>query len=367
MLILNENNGDDFNEAVINEPGAPEGGEANEPVSTRDAIERAYEAQRAKVDGETAPKEGEDARARDRSGRFAPNEGQNKPAAPNAAQAPAQGQQQPGAEQPQAQPGQLAAQAPKSWSPEAKAAYGALPPHVQGAIAKREAEVDQGFRVLQNYRGLEQYQDTIDRANTTHADVMKRALDWEKGLYSDPIATVKHAIGLAAQARNLDPRAIMQALVNPNFRLPQPQAQPQQRQQPKIDVRAEVAQEFHRREINSTVEKFLADPENKYAETVADHMSALIQSGQASDLPTAYQMACWANPEIRAVLINQNSTASSATNAQRQAAATNQARAAGKAVRGAPARGATPGGATPNPKTTREAVQAAYEAAGGRA
>ena len=332
-----------------------------EPANPREAAMRAIEAQRDKGgedQGEREPVNKGDKRQRDASGRFV------EPAAQVAGQAPKAGEQAPQAAQqtdPAAalaeQAAQAASRAPSSWSAEAKAAFATLPPVAQAAIAKRETEVENGFRILQNYRGLEQFQGYIDQAGISHAEVMGRALAWEKATLSDPIGAVRHLL----QLRGIDPRAAAQALATgQTINVPRPAAP-----QPKpVNVAAEVNRVLQEREINSTVEKFLADPANVHASMVIDHMSALLQTGAAKDLPSAYQMAIWSNPEIRATLIKQGQTQNPSNGARLQAA--NQARQAAKAVTGAPARGATPQGASAQPKSARDAGRLALDAMLGR-
>jgi len=51
------------------------------------------------------------------------------------------------------------------------------------------------------------------------------------------------------------------------------------------------------------VESFAKDPANKHFDEVADDILHLIQTGAAPDLKTAYEMACWTNPVVRAKLL----------------------------------------------------------------
>ena len=62
-------------------------------------------------------------------------------------------------------------------------------------------------------------------------------------------------------------------------------------------------------EVQSVLTHFAADPRHRYFENVRQVMGVLMQSGQASDLEAAYETACWANPQIRAALINEQAEA----------------------------------------------------------
>ena len=68
-------------------------------------------------------------------------------------------------------------------------------------------------------------------------------------------------------------------------------------------------------------------------------MGQLISTGQAADLEDAYDKACWANKEIRALLIKQQTPAAPSANA---ADAVSRAKAAAKATGGAPSAGVKP-------------------------
>jgi hypothetical protein len=87
------------------------------------------------------------------------------------------------------------------------------------------------------------------------------------------------------------------------------------------------------REINNDIAQFSANPANRFFPNVRMDMSHLVQIGKAANLQEAYEAACWLNPEIRAILIEemhggQNTAAvRAATRAQNAA----------KAVTGAPA------------------------------
>ena len=53
----------------------------------------------------------------------------------------------------------------------------------------------------------------------------------------------------------------------------------------------------------SVVQQFEKDPKNKYFEEVGDHIIHLLKTGAAADLPSAYELACWANPAVRAKML----------------------------------------------------------------
>ena len=87
-------------------------------------------------------------------------------------------------------------------------------------------------------------------------------------------------------------------------------------------------------------------------------MALLLQNGKAESLKDAYEMACWANPETRAILLK-----SQANSSPSPAAAVQKAKAAAKAVGGAPSPGFKPGAPVDTSKMNiRDTIQAAVNA-----
>lgn len=85
-----------------------------------------------------------------------------------------------------------ASQAPVSWSPEAKAAWGALPPNVQQAIAKREAEVAAGFDEYRPYKALKPFAERAEREGSTLEGVLTAYTGIQDTLVRDPRAGFAH-------------------------------------------------------------------------------------------------------------------------------------------------------------------------------
>ncbi|AVA22475.1 hypothetical protein [Rhizobium sp. NXC24] len=341
---------------------------SEKPVSIRDSLVAAMKEAPADTT-EQKP----DSRSRDEAGRFAAKQVEQKTTAA-ATQQPVQQQAAPQASQPEAtaatQPvAQPVAQpihkAPPGWSADAKAAFDTLPENVKVAISNREQEVDKGFKVLQDYKGLEEFTPLIKQGNTTHAEVMRKALDYEKFLQRDPIGTVFHV----AQIGGVNIRALAQAIVEGKINLPAQQPAPQpQRQQPQpqpINVEATVEEVLRKRDTQNQVDAFLSDKANTHAEAVLDDMVALISAGRAGSLKDAYDMACWMRPDIRQQLINQ--TAAPVQDEQaRRAAAADQARRASKSITGSSAPGPSANAGAGKPSSIRDTLKEAMAAQGGR-
>ena len=341
------------NDEVLLEDGEGASAPAVEaPADVASAVAEALRQSREKVETPRAegeaepPKPAERGDGRDAQGRFATKDGQPAPVTPEAAQVAPQAQEQ----APRFAP-------PPGWSPNAKAAFGQRPAEVQQAVAQREQEINQGFQVLQNYKGLEQFNDFVKSAGTTHADVMKRAIGWERALIADPVGTALHA----AQQRGITPQMLARAITDPAFAEQIRQATVQQqpaRQQPQVSLddyrrmaREEAERSFAERQINSEISSFFADPKYPHAANLEQDMAFLIEGKRAADLPSAYQMALLLHPEL--------APSGQSNVQQRSAAAATQARVAAKATVGAPAGGQTPSASSGTPKTVEEAVRMA--------
>ncbi len=355
-------------EELINDAGngSEDLGTSNDkPVSIRDSLRAAIAKPDAKPEGDGGTPTAAD-RQRDEQGRFAPKAVDNAiGAAEGAAAASAALAAQQAAQPPAVATEQLPAatthRVPPGWSAEAKAQFATLPAEVQAAVAKREQEVDNGFRVLQDYKGLEEFTPIVRQAGTTHADVMRKAIDWERSLQQDPINTVIHVARVAG--------VNLSALVNgqtDQILQRQPQQVQQQPQPQPINVEATVEQILRKRDTETQVNAFVSDPANVHAEAVLDDMVALISAGRASNLKDAYDAACWMRPDIRQQLISQvappaPTPAVPDPNTQRAAAA-DQARKAARSISGSSAPGPTRATAE-QPTSIRDSLRSAMDAA----
>jgi hypothetical protein len=103
----------------------------------------------------------------------------------------------------------------------------------------------------------------------------------------------------------------------------------------------------------NTVNSFGSDPKNKFFPSVRADMAVLIESGAAKDLADAYEKACWANADVRKLMMadiekeRANARAAEAAKA-RQASGVNVAR-----------RG-TPPAAPSKPTDMTETIRQAY-------
>lgn len=346
-------------------------GEPEEATSEVVEAPEKVEPQQAEAEPKEAPKpepdeSKSDANARDDKGRFAKK-----------ADDVTQDQGQPSVEGQDA-PSQEAHRAPMSWSPEAKAAFATLPDAVKAAIAKRETEVDDGFRKkgesLKRYEPLDNviapYREKWSMRGIDEATAVKQLLAASDWLERNP----REALGYLAQQYGVS--LGQQAQGQPGVQSPQ-QAQPhpqvqtlqQQIQQLESQFRqqTEAQEQARKAELLSQIEAFRNDPANVYFDNVRPHMGALLNSGQAKDLQDAYDQAVWANPETRALLIKDQEAKRQKEAQTKAKEKAETARKAGASVTGAPGLGKSVAlnGAANN--SIRDDILQAYEGLQGRA
>jgi len=336
----------------------------DKPVSIRDSLKAAIDTVEGNGPGDMPgqPRDGENGRFLAKGQEQAATAARaGQPPAANAAQQTPQTHTQ---MQTREQPASIGSRVPPGWSAEAKAQFGSLPSEVQAAIAKREQEVDNGFRVLQDYKGLEEFTPLIRQAGKTHADVMRRAIDWEKALIHDPVNTVVHVARMAG--------VNLHALVNGQMgevlqRNPQQARSQQGGPQPRsINVEATVEHVLRKRDTETQVDAFLSDPANAHADDVLDDMIALINAGRATSLQDAYDAACWMRPDIRQQLISQTAPAPVREQQAQRAAAADQARRASRSISGSSAPGPTRDAARGQPTSIRDSLRDAMRSARGQ-
>ena len=319
--------------------------------------------------GETAEQKA--TRERDTAGRFkakepaeaSPQQATGKPVDGQKASEPINGHGTPD-EAPHVAP-------PPSWSIAAKGEFDALPKAVQEAVARREDEVNRGLAELRDYKSLKPYAEAAQRSGVTLPQALERYSAAERLLDSNPIEGIRWF----CEQYGVDPRQLMgqqpaqqqqapQYQQNYQQQVPQygPDLQPVLSRLQSIEQRAAAREEAERQALFSDaeakIEKFYADPANRYANDVSNQMAALLKSGQATTLEDAYQTAIWANPDIRPNLINEITTKKQADQAAKAKSIAAQARQTGRSVTGGPA--TTPSPTSPNGDDLRASLEAAF-------
>lgn len=198
---------------------------------------------------------------------------------------------------------------PPGWSQESKTYFNSLPADhpLRKDVAKREEEVSNGFKKYSDdakrYQEIEQVLAPV-RPNyqkvgiQSDAEAIKRLFMWEGMIRQNPAQALQQ---LAQQyGVNLSPAQSSDQPSTAAQEIP-----PQLR--PVIDQFGQVSQRLQNLETHLTqsqeqqVSKELTAfaKDKPHFEKVRTAMGRLLQSGMAADLDNAYQMAIWADPEIR--------------------------------------------------------------------
>jgi hypothetical protein len=314
-----------------------------------------------------APKEG---KPRDEAGKFAAKpveiqttaQTQTPPSTPN----------DPKQVAPPAAP--VAPVAPRGWSPASKAAFDQLPDSIKADVVKRENEVNQGFA---KYSGLDKHVQDFEAAGVKLPDAIAAYREAENQLSRN----FPNGVENLCQQFNIHPVALAQHILQ-KYGQQAPQ-QGQQRQQPAIDPQLRQyitnlenrvngiesqAKAQAQNAVETDINKFIADPSNKFVDNVVDQMVLLIKGAKAEGKPLslkdAYDAACWQNPETRQLLINEQTNATSKSAVEKASKAANQARAAAASVTGSPIHGVSPDGGSS--RSLRDDIKAAFDQSMGR-
>lgn len=234
----------------------------------------------------------------------------------------------------QEKPSKAAIAPPTSWTVKSKADWDRLPEHVRADIAKREAEVSQGFSTLKGYQELKPYAELAAKHGTTISAALKNYTGIETMLRNDlgqGVAQILENFGLtqaqAAQffttmaqkygggqaggqrsANGLQPNDPLSAILNP-FIDPLKQEVTSLRQ--KLSSREEADRNASQQSLAKAIETFSGRPENRYFSDLEETITRLFESGMVKlsgnhegDLQTAYDLAAQMNPDVREALID---------------------------------------------------------------
>lgn len=127
----------------------------------------------------------------------------------------------------------------------------------------------------------------------------------------------------------------------------------------------EAEQLAEQRSIDAQIADFSSRPENVYFDRVSPTMAALLQSGQASSLEQAYEMAVYADPETRALQLAASAEQSQRKLQQEKADQAAKARIASASVTGAPGQ-AVPASSPQSAGSLEDDIRNAIAAASGR-
>lgn len=246
------------------------------------------------------------------------------------------------------------ADAPTSWSADAKAKWSSLDPSIQAEIAKREKDMHEGgSRWSEEKRRYEEtlapVREVAKRNGVDEREGLNRLLAANDYLERDPAA----AIQWLAQAYGVD-------LANPNAApTARPQADPMVSQlHQELSSIKSVIMEREQKELLSHIEQFKSQPGHEHFEEVKPFMAKLLESGQAADLKEAYETAIWATPTVREKLIAAQTAPAADPRAKAQAQV-DKAKKGAISVNGSPVTGAAPAQKR-DYETTEDAARAAW-------
>ncbi len=318
----------------------------------------------APIAGESAEQKAE--RARDEAGRFAkqptekPRETlklKEKPQAPSSPEAGSVSAAPPAPAAPLAE--KIAA--PQEWSGLAKVRWDKLPPAVQQEIVQHEQA---RMTATQDLMPVKELLDTnreflVNQAGSM-PEAMRQLMQFARMSVDNPIQLVEHIL----RARGIDPRAAFSGQP-PGPQQTQPQDLPSLLAQ-LVDQRLQPfmaqAEQQQTQQLQTTISQFGADPKHPFFNDVRVHMGQLIAAGTAKSMDEAYEQATWANPAIRAHLLEEQREATQTA----QAATVQKAKTAQRtSVTGSPFEGAQAAGGRPK-GNVRDVVSQLYdELAGG--
>jgi len=214
---------------------------------------------------------------------------------------------------------------PKSWKKDMAPLWEKADPALHEYVYAREADVMRGFQQYQS--GYQQW-DTL----------------------------IKPFAPIFEQHPDVQPIALMQGLMNTHLQLLNPQLPPERKAEMArrimadygIDLGSEAgqapnalnaevaelrqelfslksaaqrqAQEAFQAGVNQQtqmIKAFAADPKNKYFDELGNDILRFLQAGAATDLQSAYDLACYANPAVRAKLLAEQQVTAPAPAPQR--------------------------------------------------
>lgn len=357
-------------QVIVDAPVAEAAPVAPEPVSVRAGLEAAFAADAAKS-GETpaitpaaipdpaAAPEVKAAPARDETGKFAPKPADGEAAKPVSADTKITDKPEAAAPEAPKEP----IPPPAALSAAAKAKWATLDPAMQAEWSKRETDMTQGLQKQgDQLKSLQSISEAIEpHRNYLALNKMDPATYVRSLVAADELLRGPNplgALGQIASMYNIDLRQLGQpAQAGQPGQQPAQQAQRDPMLQQALNEIAELkasqaqqqsaAQQTETTQTQGQIDAFAKD--HLYFENVRPEMAALLRAGTATDMASAYEMACWARPDIRPLLQKEQADKAVADERAAASAKANEARQASGSVTGSPAPGATPARSGPSP------------------
>lgn len=227
---------------------------------------------------------------------------------------------------------------PESWTAEAKASiWPQLTPAAQAEIIRREKAVTDGFaQKSAELKDWEPLKSVLGPRQHVLSAAYGSVANGLQTLFALSDYAEKDAPGFVrwfAQQRGIDLSSLAgtpagqpqteQVSADPTIAALQQQIATLNQQ---ITGFTQQQQQAQTAQLTSQIEAFKADPKNVHFEAVRAHMAALMQGGQAKDLQEAYDMAVYANPSTRSLVMEEQRKAAEAQRAAEQARAVEEAK-----------------------------------------
>jgi hypothetical protein len=278
-----------------------------------------------------------------------------------------------------------AAEPPPLWSQEMRTEFASLPPKVQAYVVQRELDAAKKTAANDEERLLGKkvnematpYLPTIRAEGATVEKAFQDYLQTAHVLRSGTPHQKAQSIAAVMNQFRVDPNTLLSILQGNNV---VPGSAPQQAMhnpafdafQQRLDrIEADRQAEIQQRQIQeqqslqSQINDFATKPGHEHFETVKTLMGKLLESEAASDLDEAYEMAVYANPEIRASLVAAQTQQGQVTRLAEQRARADAARRAGGSLTGGPGATRALNGAGAD-VPIEETIRAALREASGR-
>lgn len=319
--------------------------------TARDSIDRAFAALDTPEGGDTSKPEG-DARKRDAQGKFAagdtPEAAQAAEAAPVTPEAP--------------KPASPLDEPPARFSADAKAAWATLPEAVRGETKRAFTEMEQGLqRYQETVAPLKPFLDMAAQHNTTLPQALSNYIGIENLLKQDlPSGLAKICENMGTSLRDVAAQILGQA---PDAQASQSDATIRElrqhigRLEQQVGGVTSTIQQQQDAQLAQQVQAFAA--ERPRFEELKPTMAQLLQSGMASDLSDAYEMANRLNPGSVPPAMQSAPTAAPAAKPDLTA----QTRKGQLSITGAPSSGSNPINRKP-PSSASEAINRAFAQVG---
>lgn len=269
--------------------------------------------------------------------------------------------------------------APLSWSKEHKKEFESLPPAIQQIVARRESEKESAFtRAMQSanesqkqakeiYDAIAPFQQRAVLQGAHLPTVLQRMLAWQEVLDADPITGAAQLL----QTLGVDPRQLIQQ----QQQQPGYSAEYAQLQQKVLQLETQLTEREQRQfqaqyeAVELEIERFATEANEAgeahrpYFAHVAPLMQPIVErlraqypTASGTDILTrAYEDACYADPDVRDILLRQARANDEAQQSAERRDKAKAARKAGSSVSGAPS-----GSIRETPDNLRDAIEAAW-------